>query len=110
MRITRQCTLISLSTIVSQNRLRDKSFITSWGGRLYSEWGGVRNFFLVMYGVGGGENKMTYGQGGGGHVFHQVLGMSDVFHWSFFSLKVIASRHPISQLYNVRLSEPLGRH
>ena len=44
--------------------------------------------FLVMY-WGGGENKMTYRQGGG-HVFRQVLGGSDVFHWSFFSLKVIA--------------------
>ena len=51
---------------------------------------------------------MTYGQGGG-HVFRQVLGGSDVFHWSFFSLKVIASKTSlISQLYNVRLSEPLG--
>ena len=55
---------------------------------------------------------MTYGQGG--HVFRQVLAGSDVFHWSFFSLKVIASGGlrpldpPISQLYNVRLSEPLG--
>ena len=46
---------------------------------------------------------MTYGQGGG-HVFRQVCGGggSDVFHWSFFSLKVIASGglcppdHPIS--------------
>ena len=29
--------------------------------------------------------------GRGGHVFRQVLGGgSDVFHWSFFSLKVIA--------------------
>ena len=52
--------------------------------------------------------------GRGGHVFRQVLGGSDVFHWSFFSLKVIASGGlcppdpPISQLYNVRLSEPLG--
>ena len=47
----------------------------------------------MMY-WGGVENKMTYGQGGG-HVFRQVLvvggGGSDVFHWSFFSLKVIAS-------------------
>ena len=57
---------------------------------------------------------MTYGQGG--HVFRQVLGGggSDVFHWSFFSLKVLASgglrpQTPlISQLYNVTLSEPLG--
>ena len=29
--------------------------------------------------------------GRGGHVFRQVLGGSDVFHWSFFSLKGIAS-------------------
>ena len=56
---------------------------------------------------------MTYGQGGG-HVFRQVLGGSDVFHWSFFSLKVVASGGhsppdpPISQLYNVRLSKQLG--
>ena len=67
---------------------------------------------MMYWGV---ENKMTYGQGGG-HVFRQVLGGggSDVFHWPFFSLKVIASGGlrppdpPISQLYNVRLSEPLG--
>ena len=62
------------------------------------------------------------GRGGGGsRVFRQVLGGgSDVFHLSFFSLKVIASGGgalphnpippPISQLYNVILSEPLGRH
>ena len=67
----------------------------------------------MMY-RGWGENKMTCGQGG--HVFRQVLGGSDVFHWSFFSLKVIPSGGqsppdpPISQLYNVILSEPLGRH
>ena len=29
--------------------------------------------------------------GRGCHVFRQVLGGSDVFHWSFFSFKVIAS-------------------
>ena len=40
--------------------IRDESFITSWGGRLYS--GGVGNFFGDV--LGGGENKMTYGQGG----------------------------------------------
>ena len=96
---------------------RDESFITSWGGggwgRLYS--GGGSEIFLVMYLGGGVENKLTYGQGGG-HVFRQVLGGSDVFHWSFLSLKVIASGGlcppdpPISQLFNVKLSEPLGGH
>ena len=58
------------------------------GVRLYS--GGGRKFFWWC--TGGVENKMTYGQGG--HVFRQVLwggGGSDVFHWSFFSLKFIAS-------------------
>ena len=46
--------------------------------------------------------------------FIRYWGVPDVFHWSFFSLKVIASGGlrppdpPISQLYNVRLSEPLG--
>ena len=83
-------------------KIRDESFITSWGGG------------AVIFRGGGVENKMTYGQGGG-HVFRQVLGRgSDVFHWSFFSLKVIASGGlhppdpPISQLCNVGLSEPLG--
>ena len=42
-------------------KIRDESFITSWGGRLYS--GGESEIFLVMY-WGGGENKITYGQGG----------------------------------------------
>ena len=32
---------------------------------------------------------MTYGQGGS--CISQVLAGSDVFHWSFFSFKVIAS-------------------
>ena len=45
--------------------------------------------------------------------FVRYGGGSDRFHWSFFSLKVIASGGlppdpPISQLYNVRLSEPAG--
>ena len=54
--------------------------------------------------MGRGGSCISSGMGGGG---------SDVFHWSFFSLKVIASGGlqppdpPISQLYNVRLSEPL---
>ena len=78
------------------------------GGRLYS---GGSEIFLVMY-WGVGENKMTHGQGGRSCI---LSGGSDVFHWSFFSLKVIASggaapRPPyiLSQLYNVRLSEPLS--
>ena len=54
----------------------------------YIQGGGVGNFFGDV--LGGVENKKTYGQGGG-HVFCQVLGGSDVFHWSFFSLKFIAS-------------------
>ena len=92
--------------------IRDESFITSWGGGGYIQGGGVGNVFGDV--LGEGENKMTYGQGGGGHVFRQVLVGSDVFHWSFFSLKVIASgaappQTPlISQLYNVTLSEALG--
>ena len=76
-----------MSSIVGTASVRDESFITSWGGRLYSG-GGVGKFFGDV--LGGVENKMTYGQGGG-HVFRQVLRGSDVFHWSFFSLKVIAS-------------------
>ena len=57
---------------------------------------------------------MTHGQGGSCILSGIGGGGSDVFHWSFFSLKVIASGGhsppdpPISQLYNVRLSEPLG--
>ena len=66
--------------------VRDESFITSWGAG-YIQGGGSEIFLVMYWGV---ENKMTYGQGGG-HVFRQVLGGSDVFHWSFFSLKVIAS-------------------
>ena len=91
---------------------RDESFITSWGGGGYIQgWGS--EMFLVMY--RGIENEMIYGQG----VMYFVRyggGGSLVFHWSFFSLKVIASvglcpsDPPISQLYNVILSEPLGRH
>ena len=66
---------------------------------------------------------MTYGQGGGVMYFVRYCGGggSDVFHWSFFSLKGIAL-YPISlygihpqlsitcrgQLCNVRLFEPLG--
>ena len=65
--------------------IRDESFITSWGGRLY--WGGVGNFFGDVL----GGLKIKWPVGRGGHVFRQVLGGSDVFHWSFFSLKVIAS-------------------
>ena len=71
-----------------------------------------------MYGGGEVENKMTYV--GGGACISSGIGGSDVFHWSFFSLKVIASGGgggrrsppdpPISQLYNVILSEPYGRH
>ena len=54
-------------------KIRDESFITSWGGRGAVIFrGGGSECFLVMY-WGGGENKMTYGQGGG-HVFRQVLG------------------------------------
>ena len=43
----------------------------------------------MMY-WGGVENKVTYGQGGVMY-FVRYWGESDVFHWSFFSLKVIAS-------------------
>ena len=72
--------------------LRDESFIASWGGGGgYIRGGGVGKFFGDV--LGDVENKMTYGRGGG-HVFRQVLlggGGSDVFHWSSFSLKVIAS-------------------
>ena len=59
---------------------------------------------MMYWGV---ENKMTYGRGGGSCIL-SGNGGSDVFHWSFFSLKVIAQIPLISQLYNVRLSEPLG--
>ena len=61
---------------------------------------------------------MTYGRGGMVMYFARYWwggGVRDVFHWSLFSLKVIASggggvahRPPVSQLYNVRLSESLG--
>ena len=99
----------------SENKdIRDESVITSWGG------GGVRCVPLscISSSIGGGGGQMCstvmyfvkYWGGGG----------SDVFHWSFFSLKVIASGplypgiHPQlsitcrGQLCNVRLSEPLG--
>ena len=49
--------------------LRDESFITSWGGRLYS--GGVGNFFGDVL---GGGLKIKWPMGRGGHVFRQVLG------------------------------------
>ena len=48
---------------------------------------GGRKFFWWC--TGGLKIKLPMGRGG--HVFCQVLGGSDVFHWSFFSLKVIAS-------------------
>ena len=64
-----------------------QSFITSWGGRLYSG-GGVRNIFGDVL---GGELKIKWPMGRGwGHIFCQVFGGgggTDVFHWSFFSLK-----------------------
>ena len=51
---------------------RDESFITSWvSGYIQRGGGGGRKFFWRFTG-GGGENKMTYGQGS--HVFRQVLG------------------------------------
>ena len=39
------------------------------------------------------EKKMIYGQGGGSCISSGIVrgGVSDVFHWSFFSIKVIAS-------------------
>ena len=57
------------------------------GGGGYIQGGS--EIFLVMY--WGGGVKIKWPMGRGGHVFRQVLGGSDVFHWSFFSLKVIAS-------------------
>ena len=50
--------------------LRDESFITSLGCGYIHGGGGVSEIFLVMY--WGGENKMTYWQGG--HVLRQVMG------------------------------------
>ena len=65
--------------------VRDESFITSWGGGSYIQGGGGNFFGDVL----GGGLKIKCPMGRGGHVFRQVLGGSDVFHWSFFSLKVI---------------------
>ena len=55
--------------------------------------GGGSEIVLVMYLWGGGENKMNSGQGGGEVMYFVGFGgeVSDMFHWSFFSLKVIAS-------------------
>ena len=67
------------------------------GGRLYSG-GGVRIFFGDVL----GGLKIKWPMGRGVHVFRQVFGGSDVFHWSFFSLKVIASggaKPPQTPLY-----------
>ena len=72
----------------SVSSIRDESFITRWGGRLYS--GGVGIFFWWC--TGGVENKNPLGQGG--HIFHQEFGGSDVFHWFLLSLKVKASGGP----------------
>ena len=58
---------------------------------------------------------MTWGQGGVMY-FVRYLGASDVFRWSFISLKVIASggQSPpdplLSHLYTVILSGPMGQH
>ena len=74
-----------LVKVIIMSFFRDESFITSWGGRLYS--GGIGIFFCDV--LGGLKRKQPMDRGG--HVFRQVLGGSDVFHWSFFSLKVIVS-------------------
>ena len=42
-------------------KIRDESFISSWGAPVIFR-GGVGKFFGDV--LGGGENKMTYGQGG----------------------------------------------
>ena len=53
----------------------------------------------MMY-WGGVENIMTYGQGGSCISSGIGGGGSDVFHWSLFSLKVIAPPDPpISYLF-----------
>ena len=94
---------------------RDESFIISWGGggRLYS--GGVGNFFGDV--LGGGELKilkMTYGQGGScissgiGRVRCVPLVFLFIKSHSFWGRST--PDPPTSQLYNVRLSEPLERH
>ena len=90
-----------LTTVV-----RDESFITTWGG-LYS--GGGRKFLGDV--LGGVENKMTHGQGrscilsgiGGGGV--RCVPLVFLFNKSH---SFWGGYPPISQLYNVRLSEPLG--
>ena len=101
--------------VLSGDAFRDESFITSWGGGAgYIQGGGGRKFFWWCTG-GGVENKMTHGQGGG-HVFCQVLGgvrcVLLVFLFikshSFWGAQPRPPPPPISQLYNVRLSEPLG--
>ena len=47
-------------------KFRDESFITSWGEGVIFKGGGVGNNFDDVLGHGGVENKMTYGQEGGG--------------------------------------------
>ena len=69
--------------------VRDESFITSWGAGYIQGWG-VGNFFGDVLGGGGLKIKWPMGRGGS-CISSGMGGGSDVFHWSFFSLKVIAS-------------------
>ena len=70
------------------------------GGAVIFGGGGI---FLVIYWGGGVEDKITYGQGVGSCISSGIGGGggSDVFHWSFFSLKVIAygGCNPQTRLY-----------
>ena len=77
------------------------------GGRLYS--GGVGIFFCDVLG-GEVEKKMTYssGIGGGGGVRCVSLVFLFIKSHSFWGAPL--PRPPIDQLYNVILSESLGRH
>ena len=75
------------------------SHLLPGGGAGYIQGGGVRIFFGDV--LGGLKIKIPWGRGGG-HIFHQEFGGSDVFHWFLLSLKVKASggppRPPISQM------------
>ena len=72
------------------------------GGRLYSG-GAVGNFFGDVLG-GGVENKMTYGQGGGGVMYFGQYWGRGVRCVPLVFLFIKRPPPPISQLYNVRLS------
>ena len=110
-----QCGILTMIDTTILAIFRDESFITSWGGGGYIQGRGVGIFFGDVLG-GGGEKKMTYGQGGGVMYFVRYwrgircVPLVFLFIASHSFWGALPPRPPIDQFYNVILSEPLGRH